>query len=299
MAIVFVFIDGIGLAPAAADNPFSTTPQPFIEALIGGPLVIDRVGSYPAASLAALDACFGFPGLPQSGTGQTALFAGIDAVNAVQRHQSHFPPTVLHDALRSQSVLRRAQQHGSSTFANAFDAGFWEGIAQRRIRKSASVIAAEGAALVFRDVDDLARGAALSWDITNHVMHARHPERITPIDAFDAGVNLARLSRGHVLTLYETFLTDLVGHGRMELDAGSVVTRIDRLIGGIVATLRPQDSLVISSDHGNFECQNDPSHTTNPVPLLVVGPARATLQGIRDIREIAAGLVQVMHPEVE
>lgn len=299
MAIVFVFIDGIGLAPAAPDNPFSTTPQPFLASLIGGPLLSDRVGSYRDASLLAVDACFGLPGLPQSGTGQTALFAGIDAVGAVQRHQSHFPPTALHETLREQSILRRAQQRGGGAFANAFDAGFWAAVAARRIRKSASVIAAEGAPVRFRDVDDLASGTALSWDITNHVMHTRHPERITPIDAYDAGINLARLAQGHVLTLYETFLTDLVGHGRMELGASEVVTRIDRLIGGIVATLRPGDSLVISSDHGNFECQSDPSHTRNPVPLLVVGPARDTLHSVSDISQIAAGVAAVMQPEQE
>ncbi|MFM2033313.1 MAG: hypothetical protein RLZZ297_2078 [Chloroflexota bacterium] len=299
MAIVFVFIDGIGLAPATPDNPFATTPQPYLRALIGGPLLLDAVGEHPHASLSALDACFGHPGLPQSGTGQTALFAGVDAVAAVQRHQAHFPPTALHETLRSQSVLRRAHAHGQSAFANAFDSGYWEAVAQRRIRKSASVIAAEGAPARFRDVDDLARGAALSWDITNHVMHQRHPTRVSPIDAYTAGVNLAMLARGHVVTLYETFLTDLAGHGRVDVAAAEVVTRIDRLIGGIVATLRPQDSLVISSDHGNFECQTDPSHTCNPVPLLVVGPARATLQGIGDISQIAAGMTSAMQPEEE
>lgn len=299
MAIIFVFIDGIGVAPAADDNPFAQTPQPFLSELIGGPLLAAHLGDHPRAAYSAIDATFGFPGLPQSGTGQTALFAGIDAVNAVQRHQSHFPPTALQATLREQSVLRHGRAYGESAFANAFDAGFWRAVDDRRIRKSASVIAAEGAPVRFRDVDDLARGQALSWDITNHVMHARHPERVAPIDAYDAGVNLATLARGHVITLYETFLTDLVGHGRVEVNAASVVTRIDRLIGGVVATLRPQDSLVISSDHGNFECQSDPSHTRNPVPLLVVGPARATLQGVRDISQIAAGLVQAMRPEEE
>jgi len=297
MAIVFVFIDGIGLAPASDDNPFATTAMPFVTQLLGGPLLLDQVGRHAEALLGAIDACFTVPGLPQSGTGQTALFAGIDAVSLVQRHQSHFPPTALQQTLREQSILRRALLHGTSAFANAFDAGFWEAIAQRKIRKSASVIAAEGAGVRFRDVDDLVAGNALSWDITNEVMHARHPNRVVPIDAYEAGIRLATLAQEHVITLYETFLTDLVGHGRTELDAGTVVTRIDRLIGGIVATLRPHDSLVISSDHGNFECQSDPSHTRNPVPLLVVGPACDTLHEVQNISQIADALTRVMLPE--
>ena len=297
MAIIFVFIDGIGLAAARSDNPFAITPMPFVAGLIGGPLLIDAVGRHRQALLQAIDACFSVPGLPQSGTGQTALFAGIDAVGMVQRHQSHFPPTALQQTLRERSVLRRALVHGSSTFANAFDGGFWDAIATRKIRKSASVIAAEGAGVRFREIADLESGDALSWDITNDVMHARHPERVRSIDAYDAGVNLARLAQGHVVTLYETFLTDLVGHGRSTIDAGTVVTRIDRLIGGIVATMRPQDSLVISSDHGNFECQSDPSHTRNPVPLLVVGPACDTLHEVQDISHIADALERGMRPE--
>lgn len=296
MAIVFVFIDGIGLAPASEDNPFATTAMPYVTQLLGGPLLIDAVGRSNNVLLSAIDACFAVPGLPQSGTGQTALFAGVDAVGIVQRHQSHFPPTALQQTLREQSILRRALLHGSSAFANAFDAGFWEAIAQRKIRKSASVIAAEGAGVRFRDVADLAAGDALSWDMTNDVMHARHPTRIVPIDAYQAGVRLARLAQAHVLTLYETFLTDLVGHGRTDMTAATVVTRIDRLIGGIVATLRPQDSLVISSDHGNFECQSDPSHTRNPVPLLVVGPACDTLHEVQNISQIADALTRVMLP---
>jgi hypothetical protein len=297
MAIVFVFVDGIGLTDAHSDNPFATTSMPFVQALIGAPLLNNAVGRHRHALLKAIDACFSVPGLPQSGTGQTALFAGIDAVGLVQRHQSHFPPTALQQTLRDQSVLRRALMHGSSAFANAFDGGFWDAIATRKLRKSASVIAAEGADVRFRTVDDLVAGQALSWDITNDVMQTRHPERVAKVDAYDAGVNLARLAQGHVLTLYETFLTDLVGHGRSTVDAATVVTRIDRLIGGIVATLRPQDSLVISSDHGNFECKSDPSHTRNPVPLLVVGPACDTLHEVTDISHIADALTRVMRPE--
>ena len=294
MSIIFVFVDGIGLRSHSIDNPFATTPQPHIAALLGGPLLLEQVGRHPHALLSALDATMGWPGLPQSGTGQTALFAGINAAQLVERHQSHFPPTALQATLQQRSMLHRGQAYGGSTFANAFDAGYWQAVANRKLRKSASVIASEGANITFRDVDDLAAGRALSWDITNHVMHQRHPQRIAVIDAFTAGAHLARLAHGYAITLYETFLTDLVGHGRGDVTSAEVVTRIDGLIGGIVANLRPQDSLVLSSDHGNFECPHDKGHTTNPVPLLVVGPACDTLQHIQSICDVADALEAVM-----
>lgn len=294
MSIIFVFVDGIGLRERSADNPFAVHAQPHLTALIGGSLVSTQVGRHPRALLSALDATMGWPGLPQSGTGQTALFAGINAAQLVERHQSHFPPTALQATLQQQSILYRGQKYGGSAFANAFDAGYWQAIADRKLRKSASVIASEGAHITFRDVRDLADGRALSWDITNHVMHQRHPEHVAVIDAFTAGANLARLAQGYAITLYETFLTDLVGHGRGNVTSAEVVARIDGLVGGIVATMRPQDSLVISSDHGNFECPLDKGHTTNPVPLLVVGPACDTLQHIHSICDVADALEAVM-----
>lgn len=291
MSIIFVFIDGIGLTSATAYNPFGLTPQPYLSQLIGGPLLLDSVGQYPRARLTAIDATLDWPGLPQSGTGQTALFAGMNAAQAVQRHQSHFPPTALHGILRTQNMLAQALRYGTSAFANAFDAGFWQAIETRKLRRSASVIAGEGAGVRFRDVSDLAQGQALSWDITNQVMHQRHPDLIAPIDAFTAGTNLALLAQAHVITLYETFLTDLVGHGRTEITTADVVTRIDGLIGGIVAHLRPFDTLVISSDHGNFEAPHQKGHTTNPVPLLVVGADCDTLHNIESISAVVPALV--------
>ncbi|MEY2846965.1 MAG: hypothetical protein RL076_2511, partial [Chloroflexota bacterium] len=197
MSIIFVFVDGIGLRQYSPDNPFATTPQPHIAALIGGPLLSEQIGRHPQALLNALDATMGWPGLPQSGTGQTALFAGINAAQLVERHQSHFPPTALQATLQQRSILHRGRQYGGSAFANAFDAGYWQAVANRKLRKSASVIASEGAQITFRDVDDLATGRALSWDITNHVMHQRHPQRVSVIDAFTAGTNLARLAHGY------------------------------------------------------------------------------------------------------
>ena len=296
MAIIFVFIDGIGLDSTHAHNPFAYVPQPYLQSILGGPLVMDAATYNPVRRilLKPIDATLGVPGLPQSGTGQTALFAGINAAQLVQRHQTHFPPTALHETLRQQSILQRGRKYGTTAFANAFDEGFWQAIEMRKLRKSASVIAAEGAEVLFRTQHDLARGEALSWDITNHVMHHRHTDMIQPIDAYTAGVNLTRLAQPHVITLYETFLTDLVGHGRTDVDVTEVVTRIDRLIGGIVSQLRPQDSLVISSDHGNFERPHEKSHTTNPVPLLVVGPACDTLHHIQDISQVADALEDAM-----
>jgi hypothetical protein len=189
-------------------------------------------------------------------------------------------------------------------------------VAARRIRRSASVIAAEGAGLRFRDGDDLRNGRAVSWDVTNAAMRARDIEAPLVAPA-QAGIHLAQLAHDHELVFYESFLPDLAGHRRLtetedegrttndqSIEAGvlsSFVVRpwsvdaqihhamalLDGLLGGALASLRPADTLLLTSDHGNVESIAAPTHTRNPVPLLVVGPAARAFEAVESIMAIA------------
>jgi 2,3-bisphosphoglycerate-independent phosphoglycerate mutase len=344
MSLIFVFIDGVGLAPAGPDNPLAAADTPALRALLGGPLTIEQVrgwgmgdggwggvsDSHPPSPIPhppkailfkAIDATLGVDGLPQSGTGQTALLAGVNAAELHGRHQPHVPPVALRALLAERSIFRRVlARGGQATFANPFGPGYWQAVAARRIRRSASVIAAEGAGLRFRDGDDLRNGRAVSWDVTNAAMRAREIDAPLVAPA-QAGANLAQLAHDHDLVFYESFLPDMAGHGRLANDerrttndqsseigvlssfvvrAWSVeaqihmaMNRLDGLLGGALAALRPQDSLLVTSDHGNIESIAAPTHTRNPVPLLVVGPAAQAFAGVQSIMEIADIVDQV------
>jgi len=333
MSIVFIFLDGVGLAPAGHDNPLTDAATPSLRALLGGPLTIEQArpetGDWgleaslqpPASSLQPpvllkpIDATLGVEGLPQSGTGHTALLAGVNAAALHGRHQQHFPPVALRGLLAERSIFRRAAARGGrATFANAFGPGYWEAVAAGRIRRSASVIAAEGAGLRFRDGADLRAGRALAWDVTGAAMRARGID--APLVApRDAGANLARLAADHDLVFYESFLPDLAGHGRLSApgrhgdgaterqpiapsprrpvtpsftsEIHIVMSLLDELIGGALAALRPKDTLLITSDHGNIESAAEPVHTRNPVPLLAVGPGAPAFAAVASIAEIA------------
>ncbi len=39
--ILFIFLDGVGLAPPGPDNPLSYVPMPQLQTLLGGPLVLN------------------------------------------------------------------------------------------------------------------------------------------------------------------------------------------------------------------------------------------------------------------
>lgn len=307
MSVLFVFLDGVGLAPAGPDNPLTDAPTPFLHALLGGPLVLETTEpshkghhehreeqliitssvANKAVLFKAIDATLGVEGLPQSGTGQAALLAGINAARLHGRHQPHFPPVALRPILAQQNILRRVITNGrQATFANAFTPGYWEALAARRIRRTASVIAVEGAGIRFRTDEDLRRGEALTWDITGTTMR-RNGLDIPQITPEQAGIALAKLARENDLVFYENFLPDLAGHGRVEVSLNEIFARIDGMLAAAVGAIGEHDTLVVSSDHGNIESLRAPTHTRNPVPLLAVGRDAKAFAGVNDISEIA------------
>lgn len=294
VSLIFVFLDGVGLAPATSDNPLASADTPALRTLLGGPLTSEQAHAGRGLLLCAIDATLGVLGLPQSGTGQTALFAGFNAAQIHGRHQPHFPPVALRPLLAERSMLRRVVDRGGrAVFANAFGPGYWDAVAARRIRRSASVIAAEGAGLRFRDMDDLRAGRALAWDVVGSAPSMR--EAGAPARApREAGAQLARLADDHDLVFYENFLPDLAGHGRLPGGVPAALATLDGMLGGLLDAMRPIDTLLISSDHGNIESIAAPTHTRNPVPLLAVGPAAAAFADVTSIVGVADALMSAL-----
>ncbi|GIV90305.1 MAG: metalloenzyme [Chloroflexus sp.] len=298
MALTFVFLDGVGLAPATADNPLAQVPMPTIRRLLRGPLTTEQIGFRDELLLAPLDACLGVDGLPQSGTNHVALLVGVNAPALHGHHQPHFPPVALRPLLAERSLFRRARLQGKRVaFVNVFTTGYWQALAARRLRRSASVIAAEGAGLYLRDLNDLRAGQALSWDITGEGLAARDPDAATipPISPQLAGERLAQFALDYDLVFFECFLPDLAGHGRLGPHGATIaLSRIDGLFEGWLRARRPTDTLLVTSDHGNIEQAATTTHTTAPTPLLVIGPHAGYFHHVRRIDEVADAIVAVL-----
>ena len=72
---------------------------------------------------------------------------------------------------------------------------------------------------------------------------------------------------------------DMVGHTGVFDAAKSAVEAVDECLGKVVDALMKKDAaILITADHGNADCMVDPdngdvftAHTTNPVPLIVMG----------------------------
>ena len=288
---LLVFVDGVGLAPASPDNPLAVEPMPALAGRIGGPLTAERVGAGEGWRLAALDATLGVPGLPQSATGQTALFTGTNAPALLGRHVPALPGPRLAALLGEHSLLRRAARSGRRvTFANPFSARYFEEVAARRRRHAATTLAALAAETPLRDLDDLARGGAVAWDVTRSSFREHAPET-EPIAAEEAGGHLAALAAEHDLTLWETFMTDLAGHRRRGWTAAEALARLDGLLAGLFESQPADLTVLVVSDHGNLEEAEHTRHTRNPVPLLAVGPDAAAFAGLARIDQVAPRLL--------
>jgi hypothetical protein len=293
--ILLVFADGLGLAPAGPGNPLSRLPSPALDELLGGPLTLERVQARDGLLLAALDATLGVPGLPQSATGQTALFTGENAAALLGRHVTALPGPALRTLLEERSLLKRVvEAAGHATFANAYTDAFIEEFTSGRRRPSATTCCVLGAGLPFRRLPELLDGRAVTWDVCRDRFAERTGIALEPVTATQAGHRLAELAGVYDLTLYETFLTDLAGHGRRGVTAEEAIVRLDGLLAGALAAKTPDTTLLLASDHGNLEDATTASHTRNPVPLLAVGPAARRFAGAESILDLVPRILAVL-----
>jgi hypothetical protein len=293
--ILIVFVDGIGLRAAEAGNPFTDRTLPAIAALAGGPLALGCAREEPGRSVNEVDATLGVEGLPQSGTGQTTLFTGINAALAIGRHVPAFPGPRLRAIIESHGLLATVARTGRCVaFANAFTPFYLRDLAAGTRRASVTVHAAACAGVVLRTEVELIGNEAVTWDFKRDFYRRAVGEHVPATGAAQAGAHLAALAARHDLTLFETFLTDLVGHGRIPLGAGDAVERLDRFLGGLLGALDAGITLVLCSDHGNVEEPEHARHTRNPVPLIAMGPLADHFAGVRSIVDLTPTVLAAM-----
>jgi 2,3-bisphosphoglycerate-independent phosphoglycerate mutase len=284
--VLMLFVDGVGAgAMDSQRNPLARSRLPALTALAGGQIP-DGTGTTP--SMLLLDATLGVEGLPQSGTGQTALFAGTNAARLLGRHFGPWAHSALHSLIETQSIFRQLHRHGRRTcFANAFPQRFFDFALRRRSRLTVTTLSCIGAGTRLRDAADLATGRAISADITGEGWLTLGYDAIPVIDPAAAGRALARLSDEYDFVLFEYWWPDRAGHDRDMARAVEVLEKFDALLVGIVEGIDPAETLlVITSDHGNIEDLSTKSHTRNPVPLIASGSGAASL--FRHLRGSAA-----------
>ncbi len=290
-----LFLDGVGIGVKDPSvNPLFAARMPSLRSLFGGelPSLGRRRISSGAASVLPLDATLGVPGLPQSGTGQTSLFTGANGAALVGKHFGPHPYSTLKPVIAERSIFRRLRDAGKSPlFANAFPQRFFDYLDDHRSRLTVTTLACTTCGVPLLRAEDLARGMALSADITNAGWHALGYPDMPVITPAEAGDRLTRLSREHDFVLFEYWKTDYAGHAMNVREAVSVLETFDGLLGGILDSLDAEETLLlITSDHGNIEDLTRKTHTLHPVPLILYG---AEARSFADRFEPAADLTAV------
>ena len=295
---MLLFVDGVGLAPAAAGNPLAEEPSPTLRRLLGGPLTVEQCQRRDHLVLVPLDATLNVPGLPQSATGQASLFTGRNGAALLGRHQTGLPGPRMRRLVEEHGLFARAVQAGLEvTFANAYGASYVAALERGERKPSVTTIGVRAAGLDLRSLDDLARGRAATWDLCRDLASRRAGVELEPIEARQAGEHLAALAALHRLTVFETFLTDLAGHLKRGVSPAEAVGRLDGAVEGLEAARSADLTWILTSDHGNLEDVRHGSHTRNPVPLLAVGPAAPYFADAGSILDVVPALLRALRVE--
>ncbi|WP_218830554.1 alkaline phosphatase family protein [Rubrivirga marina] len=296
--VLFVFLDGVGLGPATVANPFATVPLPAFERLAGGQRWTAEAAPIrqPRHVFVPIDATLGLEGLPQSGTGQAALFTGENAAAVHGRHFGPYPPTTVRPLVAEQSVFARLAGAGLPTgrlaFANAYPDRFFRFV-EGRGRWTVTTLAANAAGVRLRRADDLRAGRALAADLTAEGWRAFAPDLPARTEAEAAG-HLAALAEGHAFTLFEYFLTDKAGHSRDAARAAAVLARLDAFLEALLDALPDGALLLLSSDHGNLEDLSTKSHTRHPVPLVAWGEGADAFAEAGSLLDVTPRIVDLL-----
>jgi hypothetical protein len=298
MALIFVLIDGVGLAPAAPHNPVVTS-LPRLTRFLGVPLTDTLRIATPTLHAAPIDATLGMPGLPQSGSGHSAIYGGFNAAVFNGRHQPSYPTVAMREYLAKHNLFRSARQLGARVaWANGYLPGYDEAVTRRKLRHTAGTWSALHADLELRGLDQLMVGTALGWDITHAILRMRLGTNDLPLITPEAaGSRLAALARDCDLVAFETYLPDLAAHQRLDISVETALTLVDGLVAGILEQRHDADTLILTSDHGNSEDITTRIHTRSPVPLIVVGPATRHFAQVRAIDGLAAAILAALQED--
>lgn len=276
MKVLMLFLDGVGIgANKPSINPFFAAPMTSLRSLFDGrlPSLGQRALFSPQATLIPLDARLGVAGLPQSGTGQTALFTGINGAAVAGRHFGPHPYSTLKPVIRERNIFRRLlDARKTPCFANAFPERFFDYLEQPRSRLTVTTLSCTSAGIPLFRAADLAAGRGVSADITGAGWHALGYPDMATVTPAEAGRRLVRLTEDHDFVLFEYWRTDHAGHAMKMSEAVSVLDALDGMLGGILETMDVSTTmLLITSDHGNIENLSVKTHTRHPVPLVLYG----------------------------
>jgi hypothetical protein len=296
MCTVFLFVDGLGLGRENEANPFHKNTYRGFSAMSG-----EQPFSKEARQLSdenhvfkSVDARLGVEGLPQSGTGQTALFTGENAAKEIGKHFGPFPHSGIKHFIKEQCLFIMAQRLGKNCqFLNAYPDIFFEK-ARKKNRWSCTTLMAKSADLSLNTAEEVKRGKALTAEITQKAWREQLNIDVPEISPEQAADRLLKQSECFDLLLHEYYLTDKAGHSREMEKAEHFLQTYDRFLWQLIQNKPPNLTVVLCSDHGNIEDLSIKTHTLHKVPLFAYGPGAQHFLKASSIMDVTPGIIEVL-----
>jgi len=246
------------------------------------------------------DAHLGVPGLPQSATGQTAIWTGINGAALLGRHVSGFPTITLRKIISKYSILKiLAENQIKADFLNCFTSPYLKHVEEKPKLVSASTLVQLASNRPLKNMEDLRNGRGLYMDLTHDILKQIASEYLPADDPIleprnpeTLGSNVFTMFGNYKLCIYEYFLTDKVGHAQDWDKAKIVIDNLEKFFFGILKTMDPtKDTLIVTSDHGNLEDLSQKNHTENLVPTFLYGKnANIYAENIHSLKDIVPEL---------
>ncbi|MBS0618042.1 MAG: alkaline phosphatase family protein [Spirochaetes bacterium] len=266
--IIYIFLDGVGLGVAnPAANPFARFDNKFFGLHAG------RSYQMPG-DVVSTDAHMGIPGLPQSATGQTALFTGYNGPQILGRHVNGYPTYTLRPYFYEKNILKVLNEAGyNATLINSYSSAYLQRLNHPRAERllSASSLMQRHSGKPYFTTEDYLHGRSLYMDMSNWFLR-KMGANVPLVNPYDNGRKLIEIARGYDVVIYEYFFTDKVGHEQAWGAAKRVLRHVDAFLAGVWDALdAANETVVISSDHGNLEDLSVKTHTANRVGTFVYG----------------------------
>ncbi len=296
-SILMIFIDGVGIGSDNAEvNPFFK---------YGFKTFTDIFGTIPSSEnpelnnnnsyLFPTDARLGVEGFPQSGTGQTSIFCGMNAAQFVGKHFGPYPYSTLIPVIKEKNIFMHYKNLGHQVFfANAYPKIFFDYIKSGRSRLSVTSLSCKLSGVRLNTISDVRQGRALTAGITNEIWNKKLGYKLRVIKPQTAARRLLRAAKINKFTLFEYYLTDHLGHGRYDGTAESLLKILDEFLYTLLTEMDDRNmTFILCSDHGNLEDLSVKTHTLNPSLTITSGAYAGELfHYIKNISQIKPALIK-------
>ena len=265
MKMIFLFIDGVGIRPPAADNPVNPEVCPTLCRLI-------KEHAKP------IDACLAVEGVPQSATGQATMFTGVNCAAAMGKHCEGFPGPSLREIVQANNLFLQLKRRDKKIrFADGYLIESADELELHRF-KSVTTVMALTLPESIATANDLAENNAVYQDLTRETIQEKYPD-IPVISPVRAAEHLFAIAQENDFTLFEFFQTDVSGHSMDYARACEVLRTYDKFLATLIRfTASAGITVVMTADHGNIENMSERGHSLNPVPFICVGPKEKELR---------------------